>query len=351
MRLQRGHVPGILPPAHPVRASQPLRRRGPRRTLTGRPRGSPSPRGTFTRHRHGHSFALFVQDPGAPGLRAVAGDQSARRRGACLVPRPTPHAVAATAAQDIGEAHRDGGACHRTDEVRPPCGPVTLDQGRAERPGRVHRRPADRRSPQPGQRDVAAHADGGQRPDLLSARRGAQDHADQAGGQDEFPQHRRCRRDAAAGQGQARAALLADQRPQQQRGQDGAQELGHDVGRDALPREVAPRREGDADRRIEVRAGDRPHEQDDGHHHQRRSHHLGAVGDRVAAEPGADHAAADGDQDQEEGAQQLREQTPSLVAVVPEVELTGNRVRLPDGPQGDLGVPGGTPPIGFRWRG
>ena len=80
-------------------------------------------------------------------------------------------------------------------------------------------------------------------------------------------------------------------------------------------------------------------------------HHRGAVGDRVAAEPGADHAAADGDQDQEEGAQQLGEQPPPLVAVVPEVELAGNRVRLPDGPQGDLGMPGGTPPIGLRWRG
>ena len=153
------------------------------------------------------------------------------------------------------------------------------------------------------------------------------------------------------GQGQARAALLADQRPQQQRGQDRAEKLGHDVGRDALPREVAPRREGDAHRRVQVRAGDRPHEQDDGHHHQRRSHHLGAVRDRVAAEPGADHAAADGDQDQEEGAQNLREQPPRFVPVVPEVELTGNRVGLPHRPQGNGSMTDGILPLGLRFRG
>ena len=80
-------------------------------------------------------------------------------------------------------------------------------------------------------------------------------------------------------------------------------------------------------------------------------HHRRAVRDRVAAEPGVDHAAADGDEDQEEGAQQLGEQPPPLVAVVPEVELAGHRVRLPHGSQGDVGMPDGILPIGLRWRG
>jgi len=49
-----------------------------------------------------------------------------------------------------------------------------------------------------------------------------------------------------------------------------------------------------------------------------------AIGHRAAPETGVDHAAADGDKDQEEGAEQLREQAPSLEVVVPEIELTGN---------------------------
>ena len=154
-----------------------------------------------------------------------------------------------------------------------------------------------------------------------------------------------------AWQGQPRAALLAQERPQQQRGQGRTGELGHDVGGDALPREIAARRERHAHRRIQVRARDRPHEQDDGGHHQRRSHHLRAVGDRVAAEPGAYHAAAHRHQDQQEGPEQLREQPPPLIPVVPEVELAGHRVRLPDGPQGNVRMTDTLLPVRLRFRG
>ena len=63
-------------------------------------------------------------------------------------------------------------------------------------------------------------------------------------------------------------------------------------------------------------------------------------GDGVAAEPGVDHPAADRDEDQEERAEQLGEQPPPLVAVVPEVELAGDRVRLPHRPQSDLATTG-----------
>ena len=175
--------------------------------------------------------------------------------------------AAASAPQHIRDTHRDDGTGHRAGEIRPPRGPVTLHQGRTERPSRVHRRPADRRGPQPGERDIGAHPDSSQRPDLLSTRCGAQDHAHQPGSQDHFPQHRGSRRDTGSWQGQPCAALLAEKRPQHQRRQGGAYELGGDVRRDALPREVASCREGHAHRRVQVRTGDGPHEQDDGGHH------------------------------------------------------------------------------------
>src|SRR6185312_17023833 len=82
-----------------------------------------------------------------------------------------------------------------------------------------------------------------------------------------------------------------------------------------------------------------------------RGHHLRPVWDRVSVEPGADHAAADGDQDQEKGAQQLREQPPPFVLVVPEVELAGHRVGLPDRPQGNGSMTDGILPLRLRFRG
>ena len=49
--------------------------------------------------------------------------------------------------------------------------------------------------------------------------------------------------------------------------------------------------------------------------------------------------------------EQLGEQPPSLVPVVQEVELTGHRVRLSDGPQRNLGVANGLLPFRIGWRG
>jgi hypothetical protein len=46
---------------------------------------------------------------------------------------------------------------------------------------------------------------------------------------------------------------------------------------------------------------------------------------------------ARGDEDKEERAQGLCEQAPAFVAAVPEVDLSDDRVRLPDGPQDDVG--------------
>ena len=99
-------------------------------------------------------------------------------------------------------------------------------------------------------------------------------------------------------------------------GQEAQRELVGPVGLELTPlctwRDAHGERH--AHRRVQVRTRDRPHEQDDGRHHQRRGHHLRPVRDRVTAEPGADHAAADGDQDQEEGAQQRIEVSGELNA-------------------------------------
>jgi hypothetical protein len=60
-----------------------------------------------------------------------------------------------------------------------------------------------------------------------------------------------------------------------------------------------------------------------------RRGHPRAVRDSVAAETGIDHPGPDSDEDEEEGPQDLGEQPPTFVAVVQEVELPGDRVRLP----------------------
>ncbi len=221
----------------------------------------------------------------------------------------------------------------RPHQVGPPGVPVAEYQGRPERARGIHRGPADRRPPQPGQRDVAAHRDGGERPHLLGSGRGAEDHADEPGRQHQLPDHRDRHRDAGAGQGQARAAVPPDQRPQQQRGQHRAGELGHDVGGYPPPGEIATQRKRGAHHRVEVRAGDGPHEQDDRHHHQGRGDHPGRRGDGVPAEPRVHHPGARRHQDQEEGTEQLGEQPPPLVPVIPEVELPDDRVRPAEGPE------------------
>ena len=103
---------------------------------------------------------------------------------------------------------------------------------------------------------------------------------------------------------------------QKQAGQRRADELGDDVARDTPPREVPAQRERQRHGRVQVRAGDRAHEQDDRHHHQARGHDRRGEADlplRVQKPP------ARGGQDQREGAQQLRKQPPPLLARIIEV--------------------------------
>ncbi len=128
--------------------------------------------------------------------------------------------------------------------------------------------------------------------------------------------------------------MPADQRPQQQGRQHRPGGLDRYVGGDPLPREVAAQREGEADRRVQVRSRHSAHEQDDcGHGQCGRHHERGAAGD-MTAEPGVHHAAARRGEDEEERPEQLGEQPAPFVAVIQEVELPPCRVRHPDRAQG-----------------
>ena len=65
----------------------------------------------------------------------------------------------------------------------------------------------------------------------------------------------------------------AEQRPEEQTGQCGAQQLHDDVAGYAPPGEVTAGGEGDADRGVQVRARHGAHEEDDRHDHEPRRGH------------------------------------------------------------------------------
>src|SRR4029077_1656968 len=77
------------------------------------------------------------------------------------------------------------------------------------------------------------------------------------------------------------------------------------------PRKVSAQRECDTHRRVEMRARDLAHEQDDRHHHQPGRDHRRGPADRIRKRL-PHNAATSGNQHQEERAQQLREQPPPL---------------------------------------
>jgi hypothetical protein len=66
-----------------------------------------------------------------------------------------------------------------------------------------------------------------------------------------------------------------------------------------------------------------PHEQDDGHHHQRRGRHPGRSRYEVTAKPRVDQLAAEGDGDEHERSEQLAEQPPPLISLVADVLHAG----------------------------
>ena len=112
-----------------------------------------------------------------------------------------------------------------------------------------------------------------------------------------------------------------DHGAEEQAGEGGADELDHDVARHALPREVAAERERERDGWVQMGAGHLAHEQDDPHHHQPGCDDGCGAADRVG-ERLAHHPAAGGDEDEEEGPEELREQAPPLLARVLEVRRT-----------------------------
>ena len=94
--------------------------------------------------------------------------------------------------------------------------------------------------------------------------------------------------------------------------------LDEDVAGDAPPREVPAQGERERDAGIQVGAGDGAHEQDDRHNHQPGRHHGGGQADLALA---VEDPAAGGDEHQEEGAEQLREEPPPLQAGIVELGL------------------------------
>ena len=76
---------------------------------------------------------------------------------------------------------------------------------------------------------------------------------------------------AGAGQRGAEVLDVPEHREEEQAGEGGPDELDDDVAGHAHPGEVAAQGECQRDRRVQVRAGDRAHEQDDRHDHEARA--------------------------------------------------------------------------------
>ena len=106
---------------------------------------------------------------------------------------------------------------------------------------------------------------------------------------------------------------------QEQSGEGGASELHDDVAGYPPPGKVAAQREGDAHSRVEVRARDLAHEEDDRHHHQPGCDHRRLSAD-LPRERVAHHPAARGHQHEEERAEQLGEEAPPFLTRILEVE-------------------------------
>ena len=105
---------------------------------------------------------------------------------------------------------------------------------------------------------------------------------------------------------------------QEQRRERGADQLDDDVAGHATPREIAAKREGNADGGIQVGAGHFAHKQDDRHHHQPGRDNRRATADGIG-KCLPHHPAASGDEDEEKRPQQLGEQPAPLLLRIGEV--------------------------------
>ena len=228
----------------------------------------------------------------------------------------TSRQIAAPTAQDHRGANSDQRPGHRPGDVDPIGRKVAADQGRAEGAGGIHRDAADRRRPEAREGDVAADAERGDRADVLRRRGSPENDADQtapsARSPSGTPASSRSRDPAASRPGARRC-----RRRRAGRGRQGSpRELDDDVAGQTFPGEVAAQGESKGHGRIEVRAGDGTHEEDDRHDHQPGRHHRRRQADLALC---VEKAAAGGDEHQHEGAEQLREQPAVREARIVEV--------------------------------
>ena len=244
----------------------------------------------------------------------LSGSTTSVNRAPCPAPEPDLPPPRPRSTKPNGGRGR--GAGEGAGDVDPVGGEVGADEVGSEGAGRVHGGAGDRAAPQSGQGDVAADAEGADDPDVLRARRGAEDHADESEREDELHPERGHVRVAGGGVVRAVHGRHVDDVLEEQAGKGGAEELHDDVAGDAPPREVTAQRERDADRGVQVGTGDLAHEQDDGHHHQGGGDDGGLSADGVG-EGLAHHAATGGDEHEEEGAERFGEEAaPFLVRVV-----------------------------------
>ncbi len=268
---------------------------------------------------------------GAPVVRATRGGSG---RGGVAVPRARdqlshwspegalgglrPGGTAARPAQHVRGRDRCHAARERSGEVDPRVGETPADQSGAEAARRVHRCPADRAGPQSGEHHVGADADSGQRTDVLRGRRRPEDGADQTEGQQRLDDECLSAGEAGTRHRPARSPAAREGQAQQPAGEHGPGDLRQQVARHASPPEVTPEREGEADHRVEMRSGDRAHEEDDGEHGQAWRGDAGRPSDH-AVRACVDGAGSGAGQHEQEGADQLAEQSSPLVPQVIEV--------------------------------
>jgi hypothetical protein len=103
----------------------------------------------------------------------------------------------------------------------------------------------------------------------------------------------------ARGQGGADVGDIAERGAQDQRRGQRSRELRAPVAEDARPGEVAGEREGEADGRVEVRAGDVPDRVDHGHDYQAEGEGDPDVSERLGL--GVDHDRPGAGEDEGEG--------------------------------------------------
>src|SRR5271157_80736 len=243
--------------------------------------------------------------------------------------------VSARTAEDVRDSHREQPPDYGAHDVDPSSPEVPGHEVRGQRPGGVHRRPADRGGPKPSEDDVPPDGERRERSDVLRLGGRAEDGAHQANRQDDLDRQCLEVRDPGTRGGGPESTDVPEQPRQEEASEERADQLSDDVARNLAPGEILPRGERDRDGGIEVGARRRAHEQDDGHDHEARGGDLFGQAQLPAAH-GVDDRPSGGDQNQEEGPERLGEQAPSLERRVSELPLDGLQRPVPERPPDEL---------------